>query len=773
MAFPFLHYSFALTSILYICIGTIVAALSLDKPYTRRIHLVILLLVVASYIGQAALSALHNDVFDQGEPQLVQLIVLSFVWSWVTLRPDDPPYVLAGTAIISTLFQVPLLVLSLKPTSALEIAETTVSCIRLVLLVIITATSFYPQPDFPIDDESEQVPFHDDFETASDSEDDDAASIKRRRVQRLKETGWIGYLHDFSIFLPYLIPRKDRKVQLCFLISLGCVAANRVLNVLIPRQLGIVTDHVLASEPPYSALAVWLAMTMFDEYHCIGLVEVLAKIPIQQYSTRQLSSAAFNHVMTLSMDFHSDRDSAEVMKAIEQGQSLNHILEILVIELLPMVGDILIAVGLFWWKFNAFVAMVLIISATIFVSMEAFMLKKNMANKRESSRTEREEARVMHQAVQGWQTVSYFNMFDFERRRFAQAVDDSLDARKRYETLDAWTDVVLETLDPITFFVIASLVLYQVSQEQASAGDFVFILQYWQSLVWPIKLLSRNYKRILSQVVDAEKLLALLKTKPSVADKEDAKELPNGHGHVEFNNVNFSYDSRKPTIQDLSLSATRGQTVAFVGATGAGKSTITKLLLRFYDINSGSITIDGHDIRDVTLSSLRTVLGVVPQDPLLFNATILENLRYARPDATDEEVYEACRNAAIHDKILNFVDGYQTKVGEQGVKLSGGEIQRLAIARVFLKDPPILILDEATSAVDTETEHSIQQALEGLKKGRTTFIIAHRLSTIVGADMIMVISDGRVVESGTHAELLSLEGKYNTLWARQSGSSLI
>jgi ABC-type transport system involved in Fe-S cluster assembly fused permease/ATPase subunit len=602
----------------------------------------------------------------------------------------------------------------------------------------------------------------------------DAASIKRRRAERLKETGgWLGYIKDFSIFVPFLIPRHNRKVQLCFALSLVAVVANRLTTVLIPRQVGIITDEVLESrQPPYAALAVWLGLSLLDEYRGMGLLQSLVKIPIRQFSSRQISNAAFNHIMTLSMDFHSERDSAELIKAVEQGHSLADILETLVVELLPMLGDIAIAAGLFWYKFNALVGLTVVLAAIAYACVEAVMLRRNVRNQREQTRTDREGSRVMHQAVQAWQTVTYFNMFGFERGRYAKAVDDNLKASRDYLVMDAVTDFLLEALELLTFLVLAVMVLREISHGQATAGDFVFVLQYWQTVIWPIRLIMHRYKDILKALVDAERLLALLKTPPSVADRPDALQIHKVEGYVSLEDVHFAYDERRPTISDLSLRAEPGQTVAFVGATGAGKSTITKLLLRLYDVSAGRITIDGRDIRDVTLSSLRAGLGVVPQDPQLFNATVMENLRYARPDASDEQVFEACRKAAIHDKIVTtLADGYETKVGEQGVKLSGGEVQRLAIARVFLKDPAVLILDEATSAVDTETEHSIQMALEELKKGRTTFVIAHRLSTVVGADKIVVVSDGKVVESGTHAELVAMEGKYTALWARQTAGT--
>ncbi|KAJ3957926.1 hypothetical protein N0V92_005513 [Colletotrichum tropicale] len=625
------------------------------------------------------------------------------------------------------------------------------------------------------------VPFSDDTETEvaskdsdSDSEDDedDSVSIKRRRAKRLKETGgWLGYIKDFAIFLPYLIPKKDRKVQLSIFLCLLSIAGRRVLNVLIPSQLGRVTDEILNNQAPYGTLAIWLGLVILKDDAGLGLLDALAKIPIKQFSYRQVTNAAFGHVMGLSMVFHSERDSAEVMKAIEQGESLTNVLDTAVNEILPTVIDLFVAFWLLYWKFNIYLALAMALAAAAFMTLEVYTSSMNIKNKRASSKAEREEARVMHQAVQGWQTVTYFNMFGYEKRRFGQTVESRLEASRRYGIGDALVQGLLDMAVPLTFFVLASLVLREISQGRATAGDFVFLLQYWDYLVWPLKWLSHDYRYLMNDLVDAERLLNLLQTKSTIVESENATELRDVKGHVEFENVSFSYDPRRPTIQDLNISAAPGHTIALVGETGAGKSSIMKLLLRFYDVTSGRITIDDHDIRDITLSSLRDALGVVPQDPLLFNATVMENLRYARPMTTDEEIFDACRAAAIHDRILSFADGYQSRVGEQGVKLSGGEIQRLAIARVFLKDPPILILDEATSAVDTKTESSIQGALDVLKEGRTTFVIAHRLSTVVSADKIIVVHEGRVVESGTHNELLTLGGRYMDLWTRQIGGN--
>ena len=288
------------------------------------------------------------------------------------------------------------------------------------------------------------------------------------------------------------------------------------------------------------------------------------------------------------------------------------------------------------------------------------------------------------------------------------------------------------------------------------------------TVIAPLAFLSSAHRDMMSNLIDAEQLLELFQTKPSVTG--GTKSLPaNIKGLVEFDHVNFGYDGKKQTITDLSFHVAPGKTIALIGETGGGKSTILKLLFRFYDITSGSLRVDGHDIRELSLESLRERIGVVPQDPTLFNDTIISNLRYARLDATNEEIMNACKAAAVHDKIMTFADGYQSKVGEHGVRLSGGELQRIAIARAILKDPSIILLDEATSSVDSETEGKIQEALKKLSKDRTTFIVAHRLSTIMDADLILVIKDGRILEQGPPVELMKAKGKYYSLWIKQMG----
>ncbi|OAX84907.1 hypothetical protein ACJ72_00729 [Emergomyces africanus] len=757
-------------------------------------------LIATSYVAEIALVSLRYD--EASQDRLVSAIFFALAWA-MTLRKDFFLSEILVLSSITIVFGMPLFVLGAAyhdATTARHTAELVISSIRLIIAACLLVDYIaghkkevgreedtpllYDTTDEPSRSPasygtgsvssrstSGEDPFLSEDDGDWDSDDDigDEGNARRNSLpSRLRKSGsWITYLNNFKVFLPSLIPKKDLKVQACLLGCVLCLIANRFLNILVPRQLGIVTDRLFAQEPPYSDMAIYFILSLLHDDSGVGLIESLSKIPIEQFSYRQLTNTSFNHVMSLPMEFHSDRDSAEVMKAIEQGGALTRVLETAILEIVPTVADMFIAFVFLYLKFNSSVALCMLFASLTFLSLEVVTSSWNIDNRRRMNKAQREEARVMHQAVQGWQTVSAFNMFYHEKFRFSCAVDGHLVAKKDWSRRDAYIKAITEALIPITFFLLACLVIHEIYEKRASPGDFVFLIQYWEFLVWPIKFLSHEYRYLMSDLLDAERLLDLFMTSPTVADKADAANLGQIEGAVEFENVNFTYDSKRVAIQDVSISASPGQTIALVGTTGAGKSSLMKLLLRFYDVTSGSIKIDGHDIRDVTQGSLRDAIGVVPQNPLLFNATIMENLRYARLSASDEEIYDACRAAAIHDNITTFPEGYNTRVGEQGVKLSGGELQRLAIARVFLKDPPILILDEATSAVDTETESQIQNALKKLSRKRTTFVIAHRLSTIVRANQILVVQEGTIIERGTHQELLERGERYHYLWQNQ------
>lgn len=366
-----------------------------------------------------------------------------------------------------------------------------------------------------------------------------------------------------------------------------------------------------------------------------------------------------------------------------------------------------------------------------------------------------------------YETVKYFNAEAYEFNRYREAV-------KKYQSAEYKVTVSLNIMNVtqnavfmVGLLVACFIAAYQVTSGQRKVGKFVSLLTYMAQLQQPLNFFGTFYRMIQSAMINSERMLELFKEQPTVVDNPNAKTIDRCEGDIVFEKVKFAYDQRKPALQGLSFRALPGTTTAFVGESGGGKSTVFRLLFRFYNAESGRIQIDGQDVHDITIDSLRRNIGVVPQDTVLFNETLMYNLKYANQDATDEDVYNACRAASIHDKIQTFPDGYNTKVGERGLRLSGGEKQRVAIARTILKNPRIILLDEATAALDTETEQHIQDAFTTLGMGRTMLVIAHRLSTITTADQILVLHEGAVDEAGTHDELLAKKGRYASMWRKQ------
>ena len=366
-----------------------------------------------------------------------------------------------------------------------------------------------------------------------------------------------------------------------------------------------------------------------------------------------------------------------------------------------------------------------------------------------------------------YETVKYFNAESYEFNRYRQAVRDFQSSEYKVlislNIMNVSQNVVFTLGLIVTCFISA----YQVTSGQRLVGDFTALIAYMTQLQGPLNFFGTFYRSIQFAMINSERMLELFKEQPTVVDDPDAKPLPSCQGNIRFSDVEFSYDKRKRALKSVHFECQPGTTTALVGESGGGKSTIFRLLYRFYNVEEGSLQIDGHDVRDITIDDLRRHMGVVPQDTVLFNESIMYNLKYARPDATNDEVYAACKAASIHDKILAFPDGYNSRVGERGLKLSGGEKQRIAIARTILKNPRIILLDEATAALDSETEQNIQEALRQLSQGRTTLVIAHRLSTITTADQIVVLHAGKVAEVGTHNDLLELKGRYASMWRKQ------
>ncbi|KAK7516601.1 hypothetical protein IWZ03DRAFT_415124 [Phyllosticta citriasiana] len=594
----------------------------------------------------------------------------------------------------------------------------------------------------------------------------------RQRV--LDQGGWWGYTKQFFIFLPLIWPARNRKMQFYLFIITLCILAERAFNLLIPRQIGIITNKLTEDRGthhvPWKEISIWIGLRVLKSRAGVDGVMVLVQCLLTQFAYSRLTVAAFRHVMGLSMDFHNDKSSGELLKSVEQGHSLTSLVEYLFVDTAPLLIDLVVVFVYLANLFDGYLAFTVVVVAVTYIWTAIKLTTLNRTGRRRWVDKYVKENKILYESVSNWQTVAYFNRAGHEESRLSVAIDEHIDAYVRYIFFYNIVFAVEGLIMLLGLLVVSFLAAYRISEGTATVGSFVMLMSYWATLSSPLSRLASCYNKLSSDLIDAERMLELFQTKSSVPEQPDAPDLHVNEARVEFQNVSYAYDERKPAIKDISFAAEPGQTIALVGETGSGKSTTLKLLMRFYDVSPGSIQIDGQDIRHVKLDSLRESMGVVPQDPSMFNLSIMENIRYARLDATDEEIYDACRAAAVHDKIMTFPDKYRSKVGERGVKLSGGELQRIAIARVLIKSPQLVLLDEATSAVDSETEVQIQEAFRRLSRGRTTFVVAHRLSTVMDADLILVMNEGSIIERGTHQELLAHGGKYLMLWTKQTSS---
>lgn len=615
--------------------------------------------------------------------------------------------------------------------------------------------------------------------TAGEDDEEEAPAydkeIKEQQAKRLEEAGgWFGYLKSFMIFLPYLWPKDDPKVMLCLFVRLLYLLQGRALNLLEPRQLGIITNKLTMGSRimPWRDIGLWTLYRWINSFGGFGIIDSFAETVIGNLAYERITILAYRHLMNLSMDFHTSKDSGEVLKAVEQASSLNSLIELVLFEVFPIFIDLLVAMYYVTHLFDAYMAFLILFMGLAYISLGFFFTTWSQPRRRTYVEKQRTESTTVNETVHNWQTVAYFNRAPYEQNRYRENIISTIMAHYAYYFRSMGGHAAQDLLMTFGFTACCVYAISQIITGRKPVGNLITFIMYWGTMMSPLYVISYSFRHFSSSLIDAERLLQLLNTKPSVVDHDTAQDLVVKAGKVEFTNVDFAYDARKQIIKNVSFAAEGGQTVAFVGETGGGKSTMLKLLFRFYDVTNGSVQIDGQDIRSVTLASLRDALGLVPQDPALFNQTIRQNVRYAKLDATDAEIEDACRAAAIHDDIMTFPDGYNSKVGERGVRLSGGQLQRIAIARVLLKNPKIVMLDEATSAIDSAIEAQIQEAFRKLSKGRTTFVIAHRLSTIVEADQILVVDKGEIIERGTHGELLELGGKYCELWTKQTAGNL-
>jgi ATP-binding cassette subfamily B protein len=580
---------------------------------------------------------------------------------------------------------------------------------------------------------------------------------------------------------PYIWPHDRPDLQRTVAISLALVLVAKLVTVAMPYTFKWATDALVAASGgklPDAATLGWLigapiAATIIYGLARIGMVlltqareGMFAKVAM--HAVRKLALATFEHMHRLSLRFHLERKTGGLTRVLERGRTgIENITRMTLMTLIPTIIEFALVLAVlaieFDWRYVSVVVSMIVayLAFTIRATEWRVQIRRSMNDSDTDANTKAVDSLL------NYETVKYFGAESREAARYDRSIERFEQASVKTYTSLAILNTGQAVIFTVALTVVMAMAAASVVRGDASVGQFIMVNALMLQLFIPLNFMGMVYREIKQGVTDIERMMDVLEQQPEVADKPGAPPLAVSGGTVRFEDVRFHYEPARPILEGLSFEVPAGKMVAIVGPSGAGKSTISRILLRFYEVAGGRVTIDGQDIRDITQASLRAAIGVVPQDTVLFNDTILYNIRYGRPDATDEEVEAAAKLAQIDGFIRTLPEGYQTMVGERGLKLSGGEKQRVAIARTILKGPPILMLDEATSALDSHTEKEIQDALDRVSRNRTTLVIAHRLSTIVAADNIIVLDKGHLVEQGTHGDLMAKDGLYASLWNRQ------
>ena len=599
--------------------------------------------------------------------------------------------------------------------------------------------------------------------------------MRRRRTLTTTEPPKNGWKTIREV-VPYLWPDNERWVKWRVVLALAALVCAKLVAVGTPFLYKGAVDS-LAGE---GQSAAWMlaagAVGLTIAYGMARLMNTgfqqlrdVFFARVAQRALRKLALRTFQHIHAMSLRYHITRKTGGLSRIIERGvKGVEFLLRFLVFSIGPLVLELLMIGIVLWTLFDIWY---LVVVAGVIAFYVLFTFKVTEWRVKLRKRMNDQDTDANQKAIDSllnFETVKYFGAEEREAARYDKAMEGYQEAAVKTSYSLAFLNVGQSLLITGGLVIVMVMAAMGVQSGSMTVGDFVMVNSYMIQITMPLNFLGTVYREIRQALVDMGEMFGLLEQDPDVRDKPDAKPLHVSGGAVTLDDITFGYDPERPILKGVSLNVPAGQTVAIVGPSGSGKSTIGRLLFRFYDVQQGSLKIDGQDVRDITQKSLHDAIGVVPQDTVLFNDTVGYNIGYGRDGATQDEIEAAARAAQIHDFIAGLPDGYDTTVGERGLKLSGGEKQRVGIARTFVKNPPILLLDEATSALDTETEQGIQEALKRAGQGRTVITIAHRLSTVADADNIIVLEDGQIVEEGSHSELLLRDGRYAGLWRRQA-----
>ena len=593
-----------------------------------------------------------------------------------------------------------------------------------------------------------------------------------------KERSLRYQLKSFARLWPYLWVKGNLGFKVRIITALLLTIAGKFFLVGAPFFMGAAIDAVTtAKEGGFDISKVWWGIGIFIlGYGGIKLFSTIINegreyifAPVGQHAQRTIATSTFSHLHKLSLRYHLEKRTGGLSRVVERGiRSIDFLFRFLLFNIGPTLLELAIAAAAFWiafsWEFAAIATFIVLsyIAFTVLTTEWRLRFRRDM-NKKDTEANARAVDSLLN-----YETVKYFGAETMETSRYDKAMAGYQKAAILSRTSLATVNIGQSFLMNLGLILIMGLASARVLSGEMTIGNITTVVLVMTQIYRPLNILGFAYREIKQALTDMEKMFSLLDLTPEIIDAAEAKPLRDVRGEIKFENVDFYYDDDRQILHDVSFTAAPGQRVALVGPTGAGKSTISRILFRFYETAAGRVTIDGYDLKDLTQDSVRAAIGIVPQDTVLFNDTIGYNIGYAREGASQAQIEEAAKSAQIHDFIMGLPKGYATMVGERGLKLSGGEKQRVAIARTLLKDPPILFLDEATSALDNTTERDIQSALDTASENRTTLIIAHRLTTVTGADKIIVLDDGRVSEQGTHNQLLARGGLYASLWREQA-----